>query len=239
MCKAKGWMSGGALLAAALVAGCATTAGDGAAKPSGGIPMELRSGFLEDYSKLQPVPEEKGKWRWIAPDIDRARYRRFMVDPVEARVPPGYRDEVQPKPEVVARVTKYFREAIIRELRTRYEVVDEPGAGVARISVAITAIQPSARELQAWQYLPIALVVAGVAEAAGAREKNVVVYMEAEITDSLNGKLLAEVLQGRVAEQGGVRRIEDVRPETITPVLDFWAREGVRHLDAIKRGAER
>ena len=46
----------------------------------------------------------------------------------------------------------------------RYEIVDSPGENVGRISIALTSIQPSARQLSNWQYLPIPLVVAGVSE---------------------------------------------------------------------------
>jgi hypothetical protein len=229
-------INGVAALVAAFLGGCATTAGDRTSQVSGAIPAEMRSGFLPDYSKLREVPGEKGKLRWIAPDLDRGKYRRFIVDPVESRVPLAYQDKVRPNPEVAAAVTTYFRDALVRELRTRYEVVEKPGAGVARISTAITAIHPTAKQLEAWQYLPVAMVVTGIAEASGARERNVVVYVEGEITDSLNGKLLAEVMQGRVAEEGGVRRIEDITPETVKPVLDFWAKDAVRDMQAVEKG---
>ena len=55
--------------------------------------------------------------------------------------------------------------------------------------------------------------------------KDIVVFMEGEITDSLNGELMLEVLQGRVSTEGGIRRIEEISPETVKPVLDYWAKE--------------
>ena len=58
-----------------------------------------------------------------------------------------------------------------------------------------------------------------------------VVYMENEITDSLNGKLLLEAIEGRIGEGGGIRQIEEVSSDTVRPVLDFWAADTVRLLE--------
>lgn len=195
------------------------------------VPEDLRSGFLTSYSRVQPVADQKTLWRWVNPKVDWSKYTRFIVDPVESRVPPKFQDKVQPNPDVIAAVTEYFREALIREIGSRYKVVDKPGRGVGRISVAVTSIIPTTKQLEAWQYLPIGLVAAGIGEAAGLREKNLVVYMENEITDSLNGKLLLEAIEGRVSEGSGIRDIQEVSSDTVRPVLDFWAADTVRLLE--------
>ena len=168
--------------------------------------------------------------RWVNPATDWSKYRAFMIEPVDSVVPPAYREEVQPNPEVVVAVTRYFREALTREIGTKFKVVDEPGAGVARINVAITSFVPTTKQLSAWQYLPIGLVAVGVGEMTGRRDREIVVFMEGEMTDSLNGQLLLEVMQGRTSTEGGIRRIEEITPETVKPVLDFWAKE---HLDLL------
>jgi len=213
------------VLSIAVLSACATS---GVGRSASGIPEELRSGFLQDYSRLEPIAGKQAVFLWVNPEVDFGKYTHFLVEPVDSVVPPAYRASLQPNPDVVAAVTDYFRGALIRELGSQYEIVDRPGKDVARISVAITAIQPTAKQLSAWQYLPIPLLVTSVGEITGNRERDVVVYMEGEITDSVNGQLLMELMKGRVSEQGGARRIEDITAATVKPVLDFWAREHLR-----------
>lgn len=221
-------LMGIAVITASFLVGCG--GGSSTRSVSKEIPDELRSGFLQDYSRVQSVPGEPAVMRWINPDTDWAKYQAFIIEPVDSMVPPAYRGEVQPNPEVVAAVTRYFREALMREFGDRFKVVEDPGRGVARINVAVTSIVPTSKQLSGWEYLPIGLVAAGVREATGKRDKEIVVFMEGEITDSLTGELLLEVLQGRVSTGEGIRRIEEISPETVKPVLDYWAKE---HADLV------
>lgn len=224
------------ILTALLLGGCASGGKDAMRPASDKFPEELRSGFLQDYDRIQPVKGEPAVMRWINPEVDWARYKRFMIEPVDSVVPRAYRKSLQPDPDVVSTVTKYFRNTLVREFGAKYEVVDDPGEGVARVSVAITSIQPTSKQLSGWQYLPIGLIAAGVSEVAGTREKDVVVFMEGEMTDSLNGELLMEVMQGRVSTERGNRRIDDITPETVKPILNFWAQEHVKVVEQAKSG---
>jgi hypothetical protein len=70
----------------------------------------------------------------------------------------------------------------------------------------------------------------------GARERDVVAYMEGSITDSLNGELLMEMMKGRVGPAGRIRTIEDVTMEAIKPILDFWSENYLQLLEDAKRG---
>lgn len=226
---------GMAVVAGALLIGCSSKAPD-TREASVRMPEELRSGFLQDYSRIERVRGEKAVMRWINPEIDWGKYKGFMVEPVDSMVPRAYRDELQPDPKVVAAVTSYFREALIREFKTQFEVVTVPGHGVARVSIAITSFIPSPKQLSAWQYLPIGLVAAGVGEVTGKRDREIVLFMEGEITDSINGELMLEVMQGRTSNEGGVRRIDDITPETVKPVLDFWAKDHVELISKLRAG---
>ena len=223
-----------ALFSLALLAlsGCASTP-DASDKK---IPEELQSGFLRDYARLEPLGGDLLVWRWLNPKVDFRKYDRFMIETIDSVVPPAYRESQSPNPKIVAAATAYFREALIRELGKRYEIVDSPGENVGRISIALTSIQPSVRQLSSWQYLPIPLVVAGVSEMTGVRERDVVAYMEGSITDSLNGELLMEMMKGRVGPAGRIRTIEDVTMEAIKPILDFWSENYLQLLEDAKRG---
>ena len=191
----------------------------------GQVPEEARSGFLEDYDRLSPVPGERGVLRWVDPEVDWAQYSGFIVDPIQFRVPPAQQAETQPRPEVVSAATAYLQEALIRELGSRFEIAEEPGAGVARVRAALTAVDPTFREIKTWQLIPVMFVATGVREGAGARGKDLLVFMEGELTDSVNGKLLSETMQGRISREAGPATVAEVNADEIKPVLDFWASE--------------
>ncbi len=217
------------LLFSVFLGACATTEeDDGSREASVEVPMEARSGFLQDYDRLERVPGEEAVLRWVNAEGDWNQYDRFLVDPVQFRVPPAYKDQAHPREEAVAAMTRYFREAMVRELGSRYEVVDEPAAGVMRIRAALTSIKPTAKQLEAWQYLPVALVATGVAEATGLRGEDALLFMEGEASDSLNGEIMGEVMQGRISEESHAKDALDMTAEDIEPVLDYWASELVR-----------
>lgn len=221
-----------ALTAALMIGGCAST---GALPGKGAIPEELRSGFLDNYDRLQPVTNELAVYRWVNPNVDLSRYTSFMIEPVDSMVPPAYRQSLQPDPEVMAAATAYFRDALAAQLGTQFKIVDRPGKYVGRISIAITGIQPTTKQLSAWQFLPIPLIVASIGDATGTREQDVVAFMEGTITDSLNGEVLMDVMKGRVSAGEGVKRIEHITPETVKPVLDFWAEQYLRLLKDLQK----
>ena len=211
------------VLSASLI-GCATSGDSGTRQATRTVPENARSGFLRDYEKLEPVTGEEGATRWLSKAADWKKYTRFMVDAVVFHVPPAHQDEVRPRPEVVAAMTREFRAALIREIGAKYEIVDEPGAGVMRIRAALTSITPTSKQLQAWHYIPIALVSTGIGEATGVRGKNLLIFMEGDLSDSVNGALLGEVMQGRISQEADSRGVLEATPEDVKPVLDFWAR---------------
>lgn len=221
------------LLATVLVAGCANFGGD-TRKARGTISKELRSGFLEDYNRLEAVAGDKTVLRWSDPDVNWSKYTRAIVDPVEFRVPPSFQEEVQPKPEVVAAITKYYRDAVIRNLEPYFEIVDEPGAGVLRLRGAVTSINPTAKQLKVWQFLPAVLVVTVAGEITGLRSKNVVVFTEGKISDSVNGRLLWQVMKGRESQRSGPDEVYRMTVEQINPILDYWGEETARLLNEAK-----
>jgi len=223
-----------AILLNAFLGGCASPTKSVAGYRGDAIPEEFRSGFLQDYSRVRPVPGKKSEMRWVNPTVDWRDYKGFIIDPVEFRVPPAQQESVHPNPEVVVAVTTHFREALIREIGKSYQIVDKPGTGIGRISTAITSIQPTSKQLSNWDLLPIAFVATVVSSATGMRGKDLAVFMEGEITDSINGNLMLELMKGRVSTKGDARQIEGITPATVKPVLDFWATEQLLILQELR-----
>lgn len=81
-----------------------------------------------------------------------------------------------------------------------YEIVDKAGSDVMRFKVANTAVQVQAKDLKAYQYIPVMLVATGAAEVAGLRDKVAIISMEAEVFDSLTDKRIGTVVKSSSKE---------------------------------------
>ncbi len=190
------------------------------------------SGWLDhDYSKLQPDPEYEGAMIWLAPDNVIKNYDKMMFDDVAIHVDPNIADDREKiDPEVINDFTSYFKEALIKEFSKDYEVVDKPGKGVVRIRTALTAVQLTKKDLKAYQYIPVALVLTTASEVAGIRNKLAVFNMAGIAQDSLTGEVLAMVVQ-RHAHETSIQTAEKMTAQEAYPTLDYWVQKAKKKFD--------
>ncbi len=207
------------LILAFMLTGCTTT------KPK-------YSGWLEtDYTKLKEDPEYPGAMFWIATDEVLKKYDKVMFDDVAIHIDPELgEDREKVDPEEINKMTSYFKESLTKEFSKDYEVVDRPGKGVVRMRTAITAVQLTKKELKAYQFVPVALVLTAAGEATGMRNKMAVLNMEAVAMDSLNGETLAMVVQ-RYASETSVQTAKEMTIEAAKPVMDYWAQKAKKKFD--------
>jgi hypothetical protein len=120
-----------------LLAGCATT--NGKATESEGPKY---TGFLSDYSKLEPDTDGSKAMHYINPQADMKKYKKFLLE----RIIVWLKDDADYKgidPDVMKAMTDYFHEAIVRELGSDYTLVTEPGPDVLRVRIAVTDLVPT------------------------------------------------------------------------------------------------
>ena len=98
--------------------------------------------------------------------------------------------------------------------------------------MAITGVTVSRKDLKAYQYIPIALVVTGAGEVAGVRDRMAAVFMEGEVLDSVTGKRLAAVVQ-RSGDEVEAKEVTELTSEQIYPILDFYAKRLRGRVDKI------
>ena len=184
-----------------LVLGCAS-------KP----PLK-EGGFLEDYSKLQPVDDSF--MRYVSPQLK--TYRAYIVDPVEFTVPPQRLSEKD-----LAEVARYFRSKLIELLRSRqYQVVDDVDVNVARIQIAMTDVAESTW----WKKLHPVSRVAG-AGTGGAS-------CEGEIIDSVTGEQLAAWIRTSSGNQFNFLAFSTVAD--VKSAIDKWASDAANRLDEFRK----
>jgi hypothetical protein len=170
------------LCTAMLIAGCSSQKE---------IKPDQLSGYLGDYSKLEPV---KGKdneeiRRWVDPSLKKGEYLKLIVDPIVFYPEP--KPSKQVSLETLNKIRDYTNLALQRELAKSFLEVQQAGPGTARLRIAFTGVTVDTEELSAYEYIPIAAIAAGVMTAAGERERVAYMMVEAELTDSVTGKKLA------------------------------------------------
>ncbi len=192
----------------------------GAAAPAGLQP----SGFLVDYSRLQPSPYHADTKFEQSPKL--AGYGKFIVDPVVmlARQVEGRVGGAGVDAATAANLTRAAREEVTNSLRVNNEIVDQAGPGVARIKAAITKLGAPSDPLAD-------PVLKGRINAAS---------VEIEIVDSVSGERLGAAIENDQVKSGD---LYDSGPDGQSGELDLarlvfthWAARLNLWLERAKRG---
>ena len=203
-------------LALAFVAGCAGS------RQLRGAPEE--SGFLRDYSQLQPGGDDRAKLVYIAPDAKFASYDAVLVDSVTLW--PGADANLEKlSKEDQQRLADTLYSALVKALGQDYRIAQSPGPRVMRVRAALTEAKASNVPLDV-----IATVIPQVnlltkVEGLAANTSLTVgkARAEMEITDSLSGRRLAAGVDERV----GARRLRGVTDKwsDVQAAFDAWAEQ--------------
>jgi hypothetical protein len=204
------------ILALAFGAGCA-----GSRQLRGGTE---ESGFLGDYSQLQPGGDDRAKLVYIAPDANFASYDSVMVDSVTLWPGADANLEKLSREDQQALADGMYA-ALVKSLGQDFRIVQAPGPRVMRVRAALTEAQASNVPLDV-----IATVIPQVnllTKIGGVAANTSLTVGEAraelEITDSLSGRRLVAAVDERV----GARRLRGVtdRWSDVQAAFDAWAEQ--------------
>lgn len=159
-----------------------------------------KSGFLPNYSVLVPMATSESDtriWRYRKAGVNPGAYTAVILDPI-------YLNQNATKeitPEAINKAKAALQESMVEAVNARgnIKIVNQPGPGVARISVGITGAESSTDSLQPWNFTPIGLALNAAAYAGGVNSKTPAMLVESKITDSQSKELLGE---GLVTVQG-------------------------------------
>lgn len=211
-------------LVAVTLAGCSSSP----------VSPDKYSGFLGDYSKLQEAksPEGATVLRWVNPDLKPGVYSKVLLAP----------SVLYPQPQPTAQVSAAALSAITTQFDTNLknavsasgmQLTTTAGPGTLKIRPAITAVNTSNAPLAAYQYLPIGLVVTGVAVAAGENDQQVSLTAEMEVTDAQSGAVLAQVVRENTGNDLSNTK-QQLTIANAQPVLKTWANDLGYHLKNFK-----
>ncbi len=214
----------GLLISSALLTGCAS---------NNSVTEDKYSGFLDNYSLLKKVPNDKSTMGYVTPEIDWSDYNTIMVDKVLVITPDG---DMKTDGKLLVAIADKFEELIKQELAKEFKVVDNAGVGTIRVQAAITSIFSSYDDMKGYQYIPIAAAVTGAARASGAEKKSVRVMAEFRILDSTDGQLLAQAVD---LKAGGKEQDENsgILLADVIPILEQWAIRMTDRLEGLRAAA--
>ena len=118
--------------------------------------------------------------------------------------------------EIAELISQYLNDAFAKNFQGQ-------GNKGLQVRSAVSGVSSSSEELKAYQYIPVALAVTGAMEATGARDKNLVIFLEAEAIDEASGEVVASKVRG--ADLGKVTS-GDLKEDpigAIKPLLKEWA----------------
>ncbi len=158
------------------------------------------SGFLDDYSMLEAVD---GNYRiYVNPLFieNGAIYDSVMIDLPEIFISDDS-DYKGLKADQMAAWAEFFREAVITEISSSYNVVEEPGPGVLYVSLALADVHLKKPRRRLLGYTPIGLV----ANAAKNAIQNdfqqkislIALTVEIEVTDSQTDEIMGQAVEQR------------------------------------------
>lgn len=200
--------------AVVMLSGCASTT----TQPS------QYSGFLSDYSQLQPAQSASGVpvMRWVSPTFNLQNYRSVLVERPVFHPAPAPTNQVSQ--QTLDEITLYLQQAMQRELAGRLRIVQQADRDTLVLRSAISAIDLSPEGLKVYEVIPIALLAAAATTATGTRDLDTDIYVELEAIDGRNSEPVA-----RVVRKGHGLQLENdstqLRLQDIKPVLDEWAKD--------------
>ena len=184
------------------------------------------SGFLTDYSRLQPVTSPTGTdLVYTAPDAFKrmADYTRVLIDwpEIHFSADSEYRGM---KPQDIQALAQIMRDTLKSRIEAggHYKVVAKPAADVLYIRTALTELYLKKKKRPVLAYTPVGAVAkVGTDALKETLEKLDIIEMalEAEFADSQSGEVLAAL----VVERGARKRKAEGQKEQRMDVAEFRA----------------
>ncbi|MEN9901708.1 MAG: hypothetical protein RL651_372 [Pseudomonadota bacterium] len=197
----------------------------------GGLTQSQKSGFLTstEYNRLaevdSPAPGVK-VYRYISPNFNRSDWKGVMIDPVILFQTALKNEGKKGLSEETIYQTRMLIDSELKEKAAkRFNVVDKPGPGIARLSVAITGAEIEGDGFKPWNVIPVSAVLFAAQKATGVDSKTPSLVVEAKMRDSVSGKILGE---GVYVMSGETFRMESSSPEAFQKLAINWVTTAVR-----------
>jgi hypothetical protein len=217
------------LLAMIALAACAVTT----QQPLAEVEKAPRSGFLTDYSLLQPGKEGQARLRYVDANANWNSYTGIFIEPVVFISDADER--IDPKDQEV--LSSYYYNTLKTHLSGVLPIVERPGPLVLVVRAAlsnVTTATPGLRTVSV--VIPQARLINGAQSlATGSYAFVGSARSEGEFKDGGTGQILAEAVDGRSGgisiKNAGVWKWGDAEK-----VMDYWAELAAKRLNEFRSG---
>ena len=158
--------------------------------------------------------------RWIGDKLVAGNYKHLLIDSVV--MDPAPKGLTSGQQALLDELFTTFNKILLNGLSAKVSVVNAPGDGVARLQPTFTNISSTMQGMKAYEVVPLAALLGGIKAATGTRDKEVELWLEAELVDSQTNEILARIIRKGSADQADRKQaeVEDVRE-----MLQQWAKE--------------
>ncbi|NQD92804.1 DUF3313 domain-containing protein [Pseudomonas sp. CrR25] len=185
------------------------------------------SGFLSSYTGLDKVQTPSGNTvlRWVDPSFKAANYSGMVYHPVAFYPTPTASSRVSQN--TLQELLDYTNQRLSSAMAQRLPLTSSPGPRTLAFRGAITGVGAEDQGLKPYEVVPVALVFAGAMAAAGERDQNSELFLEAELIDMASGKPVVRVVRKGL---GAVLKNDSqaVTVEDLKGVIDAMAEDIVR-----------
>jgi hypothetical protein len=199
-------------------------------------PTDLQqTGFLKNYSQLQPGTKDQVLLVYIDPNAQWNRYTQVLIEPVTFWGDSSSKVSVADQ----QKLSSYYYSKLKEDLGQKFKLADRPGPGVMIVRVALTdptAATPVLRTVSV--VVPQARLLNSVVNlATGSYGFVGSAQSEAEVVDSQTGQRLAAAVDkrsgGLSVKNAGVWQWGDAQH-----AMDYWAQRMADRLSEFQSGGQ-
>jgi len=205
------------LLILGVALGCAGT------RQTRADPVKYESGFLSDYSKLEPGGDDRARLVYMKPGLDVSGYNALQIVPVKLHAAAEGSDLADLSREDQQALADRLHTALVDALSKDWRLVEQPGPGVLVVRAALTEAGASnvALDIVA-TWIPQVRLLTTVGGLAA--DTAVTVGRARGEVEVLDGATSEQLLAG-VDERVGTRGVEGVTDKwsDVQMAFDDWA----------------
>jgi Protein of unknown function (DUF3313) len=194
-----------------------------------------QTGFLKDYSQLQPGAKDQALLVYFNPNARWSRYTKVMIEPVTFWGDASSNVSIEDQ----QKLSSYYYNKLNEDVSQKFQIVDRAGPGVMTLRVALTdptAATPVMRSISV--VIPQARLLNSVSNlATGSYAFVGSAQSEGEVVDSQTGERLAAAVDKR---SGGlsIKNANVWQWGDAENAMDYWAQRTADRLSEFQSGGQ-
>jgi hypothetical protein len=158
------------------------------------------SGFLPNYEGMQEVTTPSGDkaLRWVADGFDPSAFDTVVFKGLQQY--PAPRPDERVNMQTLNELQSFTNNQVTKALSEKFNVVSSAQAAPAGsrtliLNAAMTGVSASPEGMKWYEVVPVAAVVGAASAAAGTRDQNTQLFIEADLVDAASGLPVAKVVR--------------------------------------------